>query len=228
MDCTTPNRYSALDESTESEDDVMERGNELEFPALREKFSIDTCDCCSTSAQFGNAPPRNSKQVRQALRRIAPPSVEQPPPPPVISALKGVMDFLNTRGDMEAAEGEYCVCLNSMYDVMGISLCEECDRGKAIHASDFHSRGLMMYHAVGSQRDDARAEGAEDSERLKLDTHTDNARRENCLVKPDGSVNTPDNLLTGTFEKSKQNKLIANCATIPRTKAKKRRGKKQT
>ena len=85
-----------------------------------------------------------------------------------------------------------------------------------------------MYHAVGSQRDDARAEGAEDSERLKLDTHTDNARRENCLVKPDGNVNTPDSSLTGTFEKSKQNKVIANCATVPHTKAKKRRGKKQT
>ena len=249
MDCTTPNRYAALDESTESEDDVMERGNELEFPALRETFSIDTCDCCSKSAQFGNAPPRNSKQVRQALRRISPPPVEQPPPPPVMmsqrgegasqaqleitatsgtSALKGVLDFLNTRCDMEAAEDEYCFRSNSMYDVMGISLCEECDRGKAIHASDFISRGLMMYHAVGSQRDDARAEGAEDSERLKLDTHTDNARRENCLVKPDGNVNTPESSLTGTFEKSKQNKLIANCATVSHTKAKKRRGKKQT
>ena len=85
-----------------------------------------------------------------------------------------------------------------------------------------------MYHAVGSQSDDARAEGAEDSKRPELDTDTDNARRENCLVKPDGNVNTPDSSLTRTFEKSKQNRLIANCATVSHTKVKKRRGKKQT
>ena len=73
---------------------------------------------------------------------------------------------------------------------MGVSVCPKCDVAAVIYASDFVKPGIAVYHRA-LLRDDAGAEGAEDSRnRLQVASHTDNARRQ--PFKPDGNVNTPD------------------------------------